>query len=83
MKELIAQLEDSFSVKVSSEKIKEAIKLMNKVRSLLMEISEFRSKMVLKGSEFHALVKEVQQIDIKLLTKIKASTLKLSYKFVR
>lgn len=63
MKELIAQLEDSFSVKVSPEKIKEAIKLMNKVRSLLMEISEFRSKMVLKGSEFHALVKEIQQID--------------------
>jgi len=90
MKELIAQLEDSFSVKVSSEKIKEAIKLMNKIRSLLMEISEFRSKMVLKGSEFHALVKEVQQIDkneaVKLLEaklkemKTKKPTINKTYK---
>ncbi len=73
-----------------SEKINEAIKLMNKVRSLLMEISEFRSKMVLKGAEFHALVKEVQQIDkneaVKLLEakleelKTKKPTINKKYK---
>jgi len=63
IKELITQLEEKFNVKITNEKISDAIKLMNKIRRLLKEISEYRSKMKLKGSEFHALVKGVQQQD--------------------
>ena len=63
IKELITQLEEKFNVKITNEKISDAIKLMNKIRRLLKEISEYRTKMKLKGSEFHALVKGVQQQD--------------------
>lgn len=63
IKELIAQLEEKFNVEIRTEKLQISIKKMNQIRSLLREISQFRSKMVLKGSEFHALVKEVQQQD--------------------
>jgi len=63
IKELITQLEEKFNVKITNEKISNAIKLMNKIRRLLKEISEYRTKMKLKGSEFHALVKGVQQQD--------------------
>ncbi|MFW9879441.1 MAG: 2-hydroxyacyl-CoA dehydratase subunit D, partial [Candidatus Thorarchaeota archaeon] len=63
IKELIIQLEEKFNVKITLEKINEAIKKMNKIRTLLREISNFRVDMKLKGSEFHALVKEVQQAD--------------------
>jgi benzoyl-CoA reductase/2-hydroxyglutaryl-CoA dehydratase subunit BcrC/BadD/HgdB len=34
---------------------------MNQIRAMLKKISEFRSKMIITGSEFHALVKNVQQ----------------------
>jgi benzoyl-CoA reductase/2-hydroxyglutaryl-CoA dehydratase subunit BcrC/BadD/HgdB len=63
--ELINQLEEKFNVHITSEKISDAIKLMNQIRALLREISNYRSKMVLKGSNFHALVKNVQQLDKK------------------
>jgi len=65
MKELINQIESKFNVKITPDKITEAIKLTNKIRNLLKEISEYRSKMILKGSEFHELVKKVQQEDKK------------------
>ncbi|MFX1501228.1 MAG: 2-hydroxyacyl-CoA dehydratase family protein [Promethearchaeota archaeon] len=60
LKELITQIELKFNVKVETEKIKNAIKLTNQIRNLLKEISEFRSKMIIKGSEFHELVKMCQ-----------------------
>lgn len=60
LKELISQLEEKFKVKIGEEKIREAIKTTNNIRKLLKEISEYRSKMVLKGSEFHELVKMAQ-----------------------
>jgi len=63
MKELITQLEEHFNVKITPEKLRGAIKKMNKIRKLLKEISEFRKSMILKGSEFHALVKLAQQLD--------------------
>jgi benzoyl-CoA reductase/2-hydroxyglutaryl-CoA dehydratase subunit BcrC/BadD/HgdB len=63
IKELISQLEQKFDIKISHSKISEAIKKMNQIRTLLREISEFRKELKLKGSEFHALVKKVQQID--------------------
>ncbi|MFX1453173.1 MAG: 2-hydroxyacyl-CoA dehydratase subunit D [Promethearchaeota archaeon] len=63
MKELINQLEEHFNVKITPERISESIKKMNHIRKLLKEISEFRKKMILKGSEFHALVKLAQQQD--------------------
>ncbi|MBD3194941.1 MAG: hypothetical protein GF317_07805 [Candidatus Lokiarchaeota archaeon] len=63
MKELITQLEDHFGIQITDKKLNENISLMNQIRRLLKEISEFRSKMVLKGSEFHNLVKKVQTID--------------------
>jgi benzoyl-CoA reductase/2-hydroxyglutaryl-CoA dehydratase subunit BcrC/BadD/HgdB len=61
--EMIMQLDEKLHVKVTPEKIKDSIKKLNKLRYLLKQISEFRSKMVLKGSEFHALVKDAQQQD--------------------
>ncbi len=63
IKELIVQMEENFKVEITAEKLRISIKKMNQVRCLLKEISHFRSKMILKGSEFHALVKEVQQQD--------------------
>ncbi len=60
LKELVLQLEEKFKVKIESEKIKKAIKLTNQIRRLLKEISEYRSKMIIKGSEFHELVKLCQ-----------------------
>ncbi len=63
IKELITQLEQKFNVDITTERIREAIKKMNRIRGLLREITQYRSKMVLKGSEFHALIKEVQQQD--------------------
>lgn len=57
LKELVSQIEEKFKIKIQSEKIKEAIKLTNQIRRLLKEISEYRNKMILKGSEFHELVK--------------------------
>jgi len=61
MKELITQLEGNFDVRISDEKLQTNIKKMNQIRSLLKKISEFRKCMVLKGSEFHELVKNAQQ----------------------
>jgi len=60
IKEMILQLEQKFNVKITDEKISNAIILMNKIRRILKEISEYRNKMVLKASEFHALVRDVQ-----------------------
>jgi len=65
LKELISQIEEKFKFKIQKEKIKEAIKLNNQIRKLLKEISEYRSKMILKGSEFHQLVKLSQTDDKK------------------
>ena len=70
MKEMITQLEEKLNVKVESAKISEAIKLTNKIRNILKEISEYRSKMVLKGSEFHELVKKVQTQEKETVLKI-------------
>ena len=57
LKELISQIEDKFKIKIQSDKIKEAIKITNQIRNLLKEISNYRNNMILKGSEFHELVK--------------------------
>ncbi|UCD01226.1 MAG: 2-hydroxyacyl-CoA dehydratase [Promethearchaeota archaeon] len=65
LKELVYQIEDRFKIKIQPEKIKEAIKLNNQIRKLLKEISEYRTKMILKGSEFHELVKLSQTNDKK------------------
>ncbi|MFX1444153.1 MAG: 2-hydroxyacyl-CoA dehydratase family protein, partial [Promethearchaeota archaeon] len=70
MKELITQLEEHFKVKITAERLRESIKKMNHIRNLLKEISEFRKKMILKGSEFHALVKVAQQQDKDEVVKI-------------
>ena len=63
MKELITQLEEKFNVTISAEKISKAIKKMNQIRDLLREISEYRVKMILNSSEFHAIIKRVQQME--------------------
>lgn len=76
MKELITQLEEKFHVKITPEKIREAIKKMNRIRILLKEISEYRTKMILLGSEFHALVKKTQQQDKDMSLKMLESKLK-------
>lgn len=55
------QLQDTFNIEITDEKLKVSIQKMNKIRKLLKEISEYRTKYMLKGSEFHALVKKVQQ----------------------
>ncbi|MFX1394755.1 MAG: 2-hydroxyacyl-CoA dehydratase family protein [Promethearchaeota archaeon] len=60
LKELVVQLEEKFNVKIQADKIKDAIKLTNQIRRCLKEISDYRSKMIIKGSEFHELVKICQ-----------------------
>ena len=60
IKELISQLEEKFKVKIELSQISESIKLMNQIRRLLKEISEYRSTLVLNGSEFHEIVKKSQ-----------------------
>ncbi len=74
--ELINQLEQKFNLSITSEKISEAIKLMNQIRALLREVSKYRNKMIMKGSEFHALVKTIQQLDKKEALDILNSKLK-------
>lgn len=73
IKELINQLETHFNVEIKLEKLQNAIILMNEIRKYLREISEYRSTLILKGSEFHEIVKMVQQTDKKIaLEKLKA-----------
>ncbi|MHA1292408.1 MAG: 2-hydroxyacyl-CoA dehydratase subunit D [Promethearchaeota archaeon] len=60
IKEMITQIEEKFDVKIEIEKIKDFIKLTNQIRKILKEISDYRSKMIIKGSEFHELVKICQ-----------------------
>jgi benzoyl-CoA reductase/2-hydroxyglutaryl-CoA dehydratase subunit BcrC/BadD/HgdB len=76
MKELIYQLEKQFKVKITSEKIVDAIKKMNKLRTLLRKLSDYRAKMILKGSDFHLLIKSVQQMDKNLALEMLESKLK-------
>ena len=63
IKELISKLEEKFNVKIDPAQISESIKLMNKIRRLLKEFSEYRSTLIIKGSEFHDLVKRSQTED--------------------
>jgi len=56
------QLQDTFNIEITNEKLKASIHKMNKIRALLREISEYRTKYMLKGSQFHALVKKIQQL---------------------
>ena len=75
IKELINQLEEKFNVNITSAKISEAIKKMNQIRNQLRQISEYRSNMILKGSDFHSLVKKIQQMDKNKALKMIESTL--------
>lgn len=75
IKELKTQLEEHFNIKITPEKIHKAIKKMNQIRDLLKEISEFRAQFILKGSEFHALVKAAQQLEKERVLKILKSKL--------
>ncbi|MHA1240048.1 MAG: 2-hydroxyacyl-CoA dehydratase subunit D, partial [Promethearchaeota archaeon] len=60
LNELIIQLEEHFKIKVTKERLRENIKKMNIIRKLLREISTYRKQMILSGSEFHGIVKNVQ-----------------------
>lgn len=81
LNELISQIEEKFEIKIHSSQIKEAIKLTNQIRKLLKEISEYRSKMILKGSEFHELVKLSQTEDKeKVLNKLREKLTELKSK---
>jgi benzoyl-CoA reductase/2-hydroxyglutaryl-CoA dehydratase subunit BcrC/BadD/HgdB len=75
MKELITQIQEIFQVEITSDKIKESIKKMNEIRIMLKEISEFRKNLILKGSEFHSLVKRSQQEDKSILLNLLESKL--------
>ncbi|MFW9824619.1 MAG: 2-hydroxyacyl-CoA dehydratase subunit D [Candidatus Thorarchaeota archaeon] len=75
IKELITQLEERFNVSITYKKIIDAIKLMNRIRSILRQISNFRSEMKIRGSEFHALVKKVQKSDKNAMLRILQSKL--------
>jgi benzoyl-CoA reductase/2-hydroxyglutaryl-CoA dehydratase subunit BcrC/BadD/HgdB len=76
LKELISQLESYFDVKITNEKLQDSIDLMNKIRKRLRALSEYRNKMILKGSEFHSLVKMVQETDKKIALGILKEKLK-------
>jgi benzoyl-CoA reductase/2-hydroxyglutaryl-CoA dehydratase subunit BcrC/BadD/HgdB len=76
MKELIYQLESTFNVKITNNKLTEAIIETNKIRRLLKELSEYRAKNLLLGSEFHSLVKKALQSDKNVVFSILNSNLK-------
>lgn len=61
--EFITQIEDHFMIEITEDKLKEAIKKMNEIRQLLREISDYRKNMIITGSEFHGIVKSVQQLN--------------------
>ena len=63
IKELIIQLESIFNIKITEDKIKDAILKTNKIRRLLKELSEYRAKNLLLSSAFHALVKKALQLE--------------------
>lgn len=63
MKELITQMEEHFDVEITDESIQENISVMNEIRNLLKELSEYRTKRKIKYSELHNLIKKVQRID--------------------
>jgi len=63
IKELIHQLENTFNLKITQDKIKEAILITNKIRRLLKEVSEYRKNNLLLSSEFHSIVKKALQLD--------------------
>lgn len=72
LKNMVSELENHYGVTIEKEKISKNIALMNEIRTLLKELSELRSKNILKGSEFHRLVKMVQMSDReKALEKLK------------
>jgi benzoyl-CoA reductase/2-hydroxyglutaryl-CoA dehydratase subunit BcrC/BadD/HgdB len=60
LNELIIQLEEHFNIKITKELLRENIIKMNIIRKLLREISTYRKQMILSGSEFHGIVKNVQ-----------------------
>ncbi|MFX1236778.1 MAG: 2-hydroxyacyl-CoA dehydratase family protein [Promethearchaeota archaeon] len=79
IKEMISQIEDKFEVNINSSRIREAINLTNKIRIILKEISGYRAKRLIKGSEFHQLVKYAQmkeKQDILLLLEQRLASLK-------
>ncbi|MFX0000111.1 MAG: 2-hydroxyacyl-CoA dehydratase subunit D [Candidatus Hodarchaeota archaeon] len=81
LKEMISQIEDKFKIKIHSKEISDAIKLNNQIRKLLKKISEYRNKMILKGSEFHELVKLSQTKDKeKVLNILKEKLIELKNK---
>ncbi|MBD3254819.1 MAG: hypothetical protein GF383_06985 [Candidatus Lokiarchaeota archaeon] len=63
MKELIKQMEEKFKISITDDKLKESIILMNQIRRLLKQLSEYRKTMQIKSSEFHHLVRKVQTQD--------------------
>jgi len=63
LNELILRLEEYFNIEITPGKLKDAIIKMNKIRKLLKQISDYRNNLVLKGSEFHELVKNAQYQD--------------------
>ena len=75
IKELIYQLENTFNLKITKDKIKEAILKTNKIRRLLKEISEYRAKNLLLGSDFHRIVKKALQSDKKEMINLLTSSL--------
>ncbi len=81
MEEMIIQLEEKYNVEISPEKIKEAIILTNKIRRILKELAEYRSKFVIKGSELHEIVKMAQTSNKKdILAKLEAKLLEVKEK---
>ena len=65
MRELIIQMEEQFDIEITDDSIQENINLMNEIRNLLKELSEYRTKRKIKYSELHTLIKKVQRIDKK------------------
>lgn len=63
IKELIYQLENTFDLKITEDTINEAILKTNEIRRLLKQLSEYRGKNVILGSDFHSLVKKALQLE--------------------
>jgi benzoyl-CoA reductase/2-hydroxyglutaryl-CoA dehydratase subunit BcrC/BadD/HgdB len=71
LKRFIDHLEKKFNVKISTDKLKEAIQTSNKIKKLLRQLSALRTSKDIPNPDYHALVrKSVQMPKDKLIIEL-------------
>jgi len=76
LKRFIDHLEKKFNVTISTDKLKEAIKTSNKLKSLMRQLASLRSSKDIPNPDYHAIVRKSVQMPKDQLIKELESTLK-------